>query len=126
VEVIPQELLAVRRMADFRGKLQAVNGSMAMAYGGDGTSICRGQRQKIAVHGLRLIAVTHPDGSLRRHVFEQPVSVVKAALRRREWRCRRRRYIATEQGTCQLHAVTDAKDRNAEVENSRVAVGGAG
>ena len=72
---------------------------------------------EIAVDGGHLIAVAHPDDGFRRHAGEQAVGLVDAADGPAELAARRRLDLAAEQVAGELHAVADAEDGDAEIEN---------
>src|SRR5262249_48390232 len=74
---------------------------------------------------LHLVAVTHPDDGLVRHSREQAVGLLDADVSAAEFTALARLDLAAEQVAGQLHAVADAKHRDAEVEDSGVALRGA-
>ena len=80
VEEVVQDPAAVRRVADFRVKLQAEDRPAAMPDRGDGASFGRRQADEIAVDGLHLVAVAHPDHGVFGHAGKQAVGLLNPAM----------------------------------------------
>src|SRR5437762_6696326 len=110
-------------MANLGVKLEAEDRTAAMADRGDGTSLGRRQRNKVAPNGLHLIAVTHPDYRFLGYSREQAVSLLDAALGAAELSAGARLDLAAQNLAGELHAVADAERRDAELENGRIAFG---
>ncbi len=112
-------------MADLGMKLQAEHGPAAVANGGDGAGFRRGQRDKIALDRLHLVAVTHPYDGLLGHASEQAIHLLNAAMGPAEFSTGARFDLAAQDLAGQLHTVADAQGRDAEVEDGRIAFGSA-
>src|SRR5262245_23743117 len=120
VEEIPENLAAVRRVADFRMELQPINGSRAMANRGDRARVRGGQREEVLAHRVDLIAVAHPGNRFAGNAGEQAVGFLNADMRTSKLAAARRLHLAAERLAGELHAVADAEHGNAEVEDRRV------
>src|SRR5262249_35456194 len=123
---VAEDAAAVGSVADFRVELDAEDGPAAVADGGDRAGVGHGQRQEIAADRLHLVAVAHPGDHLFRHAGEEAFGPTDPHLGPAELAAGGRLHLAAEDVAGQLHAVTDAQDRDAQVENSRVAARGAG
>ncbi len=124
-------MLALRRVVHFRVELQAVDGAVAVADGGDRASVGAGERHEIAVHDVDLIAVAHPDGGFQRHIGKQVGAFADrlrddVALSAAELPALGRMDLAAEQVGGELHSVADAEYGDVEIEDGGVAVRGVG
>src|SRR5262249_54048235 len=116
----PENLATVRRVANLRMELQSVNGSRAMANGGDRAGIRGGQRDEILADGIHLVAVAHPGNRFAGNPGEQAVGFLNADMRTSKLAAARGLHLAAERLAGELHAVADAEHGNAKVEDRRV------
>src|SRR5579884_2309698 len=116
----------LQKRTDLPQAVAAADRPTAVADGGDRAGLRRGQRDEIALDRLHLIAVTHPDGRLARHVGEQAVGVMDVTQGPAELAAGGRQHLAAEQMTGQVQTVANAQYGYAEVEDFGIAQGSAG
>ncbi len=126
VEEVLEDDFALGRVGDFGVELDAEEFLRAVPDRGVGAGLRRGQGDEVVVQVADLVAVADPDGVssgsvASRSVLSRIVRVrpaVLAALGGDDF--------AAEDLAAELHAVADAEDRHAEVEDSLVASRGIG
>src|SRR5436190_20242759 len=93
---------------------------------GDGASRRDGQRDKVRACVLNLIAVTHPDDRVVRHVAEKRFAGIEDLTFGTAELARGRGLDHSSQDfSRQLHSVADPQDRNAHPKERSVAMGSA-
>ena len=123
VEEVAEDAAAVGGVADLGVELQAVHRTLAVL---DGRGVARfggGQWDEAAADRLHLVAVAHPNGGLLGDAREQRLARLDAADGPAELAAGRRQDLAAHRLAGELHAVTDAQDRDAQVEDRGVTVG---
>ena len=81
------------------------------------------QRDKIRRQIVHLIAVAHPDGGLLRQALRRADHpAVTRQLRPAIFARLGRLHLPAEDLRAKLHAVADAEDRHAQIENFRIAL----
>ncbi len=108
-------------MADLGMELQTVDGPAAVADGGHRTGIGGGQGDELIIDRGDLVAVAHPDLGLAGHADKQAVGVLNLAGGPAKLPAGRRQDLPSQGLAGQLHAVADAQDGNAQVEEGRIA-----
>src|SRR5262249_38515473 len=104
-------------------ELKAEDRPAAVTDGGDGTGVGPCQSLPLAVDRLHLVAVTHPDDRLGRHIDEQAIGFVNMATGSAELAADPRPHLATQRLAGELHAVANAENRDAQVEDFGITVG---
>ena len=124
VEEVLEDLLAARRVGDFGVELHAVERPGLVPRGGVGAGGRGRQRDEIGGQVVDLVAVAHPDGGvLRAGRGRADRSAGDVQLRPAELARLGRLHLAAEDLRAELHAVADAEDGHAQVEDLRVALG---
>src|SRR5262249_34776322 len=101
-------------MADFRVKLKAEDRPAAVADRGDGAGFGRSQRNEVSANGLHLVAMTHPHDGFLGHPGKQAVDLLDMTMRPPELAARTGFHFSTQDLAGQLHAIANAKCRNAK------------
>jgi hypothetical protein len=111
-------------MRDLRVELHAVERPRAVSGGGVGAGGRGGQGDELGRQVVDLVAVTHPHRHLARQaVDERLVGLDDRQLGPPELPRPGRLHLTAQELRTELHAVADAQDRNAQVEDARVALG---
>ena len=107
----------------FRMEQQAVQAALDRLHRDDGGRGTRRRDREAAWHAAHIVAVARPDAELVGNPFEQPRGdrPCHADGRVAELALARPPHVAAEQARHQLHAVADAEDGDAQVEDARVA-----
>lgn len=121
VEEIAENSGAVGRVADLGMKLQTENGPLPVPHRGDRASVRGGQRLKITVDGLDLVAVAHPDNGIFGDARKESVRLFDMTMGAAEFPAGRRFDLAAEGLTSQLHAIADSQDREPKTKDFRIA-----
>ena len=121
-----EDLRAVRRMDDLWVELDAVEAALGVLEGGDRRLAARGEGREARRRLEDGVAVTHPALLLGGQSLEQRAAAIcQSQPAAAELARRRLLHAATELVDHQLHAVTDAQHRDAEVEQLLAKGGGA-
>ena len=119
-----QQLPTELRVSHFGMELQAVDRLRLMLHSSEGAGIGRGQLNEIAADFFDLIAVAHPHGGCFRQAIHEGIISDHAAFFSPEFTRMTRTHGSTTHLTGELHTVTDTKNRNPELINLRIGLGG--
>ncbi len=128
-EEVGEDRFAVGRVRDFGVKLQAVEQSGAVLHGRQWARVGAGERDKLIGNHFHLVAVAHPDFGFAADAGEEVVGFFggrDVATSAAKFAHGMTLHTATKRLAHELHAVADAKDWDAKVEDCGVALRCAG
>ena len=121
IQEIAENPISIRSVTYLGMKLEAVDRAHAVFQGRCVASVGGGQGNEIAAGRLHLIAVAHPNGRRRRHAGEKGLAFLNPALGAAKFATRSRLDVTTEDLASELHAIANAQNRDAKIEESGVA-----
>lgn len=125
VDEVRQQRRAELRVRHFRVELQTVDRPGVVTDRGRRAGVGRGQGDEVFAEVADLVAVAHPRGELGRHTIEERILFLDAADGMSELAGVAGRDLAAEGPADLLHAVADSQDRDAQLEQGRIGMGGA-
>ena len=95
-----------------------------MLHGSKFTVMCTGELLKVVGDVRYLVAMAHPCLAHRCHVLEQRIGLVDVPFRSAVFSSRKTLDLSSQYMAGKLHSVADAQDRDAQLEQLRIALWG--